>query len=243
VTVRAVRHYHAKGLLAEPVRDRSGYRRYGPAALVALIRIRTLAEAGVPLGRVRELLQSDEAAFAAAIAEIDQRLREEIHTRQRHRERIAQLVPGDRLVLPAEVASLLERLRALDIDERIIQIERDGWTLLAAHSPETTRTWAARKQAQLRAGPLVDFYLALSDALDRPADDSELVVLADEMAAHIAELAQQHDADGPGVEPQFAQMIDRLAFDTAPPARRLIELLHARGWAGWGALNRDTTTP
>jgi DNA-binding transcriptional MerR regulator len=29
VTVRTIRHYHAKGLLAEPPRDPSGYRRYG----------------------------------------------------------------------------------------------------------------------------------------------------------------------------------------------------------------------
>ncbi len=31
VTVRAVRHYHAKGLLPEPPRDGSGYRRYDAA--------------------------------------------------------------------------------------------------------------------------------------------------------------------------------------------------------------------
>ncbi|MGV9584663.1 MerR family transcriptional regulator [Nocardia farcinica] len=36
-------HYHAKGLLAEPERDHSGYRRYPAAAVVELIRIRTLA--------------------------------------------------------------------------------------------------------------------------------------------------------------------------------------------------------
>lgn len=46
VTVRAVRHYHAKGLLPEPERDRSGYRRYGGDAVVDLIRIRTLAGPG-----------------------------------------------------------------------------------------------------------------------------------------------------------------------------------------------------
>jgi DNA-binding transcriptional MerR regulator len=66
VTVRAVRHYHAKGLLPEPKRDHSGYRRYDAAAVVELIRIRTLAEAGVPLARVRELLQADATEFAAA---------------------------------------------------------------------------------------------------------------------------------------------------------------------------------
>src|SRR5580700_1141695 len=46
VTVRAVRHYHAKGLLPEPERDHSGYRRYDAGAVVELIRIRTLAAAG-----------------------------------------------------------------------------------------------------------------------------------------------------------------------------------------------------
>ncbi|MEV1178885.1 MerR family transcriptional regulator, partial [Nonomuraea sp. NPDC049784] len=81
VTVRAVRHYHAKGLLPEPERDHSGYRRYGAGAVVELIKIRTLAEAGVPLARVRELLQADEEEFAAAVADIDRRLRAEIRER------------------------------------------------------------------------------------------------------------------------------------------------------------------
>ncbi len=46
VTVRAIRHYHQRGLLAEPARDSSGYRRYDGPAVVDLIRIKTLAEAG-----------------------------------------------------------------------------------------------------------------------------------------------------------------------------------------------------
>jgi DNA-binding transcriptional MerR regulator len=60
VTVRAVRHYHAKCLLPEPERDHSGYRRYDAAAVVDLIRIRTLAEAGVPLSRVKDLLAAED---------------------------------------------------------------------------------------------------------------------------------------------------------------------------------------
>jgi DNA-binding transcriptional MerR regulator len=78
VTVRAVRHYHAKGLLPEPERDHSGYRRYNAAAVVELIRIRTLAHAGVPLSRVQELLAAGDEEFAAALADIDRRLRAEI---------------------------------------------------------------------------------------------------------------------------------------------------------------------
>ena len=89
VTVRAVRHYHAKGLLPEPERDHSGYRRYDAQAVIELIKIRTLAEAGVPLARVQELLAADEEEFATAVAEIDRRLRREIRERQDHRRQIA----------------------------------------------------------------------------------------------------------------------------------------------------------
>jgi len=49
VTIKAVRHYHQRGLLEEPPRDSSGYRRYSAEHAIALIKIKTLAEAGVPL--------------------------------------------------------------------------------------------------------------------------------------------------------------------------------------------------
>lgn len=120
VTVRAVRHYHAKGLLPEPARDHSGYRRYDAAAVVELIRIRTLAEAGVPLARVKELLAAGQEEFAAAVDEIDRRLRAEIRERQRHRERIVQLAAGESLALPPEAVAYLDRLRELGIPERMI---------------------------------------------------------------------------------------------------------------------------
>ncbi|MFC9437236.1 MerR family transcriptional regulator, partial [Nocardia sp. NPDC057030] len=103
VTVRAIRHYHAKGLLPEPDRDHAGYRRYPAAAVVELIKIRTLADAGVPLARVHELLAADPDELAAAVVQIDERLRAEIRLRQRHRERIARLAAGDSLALPAQV--------------------------------------------------------------------------------------------------------------------------------------------
>ena len=60
-----MRHYHQIGLLPEPERDASGYRSYAAPDVVRLIRIRTLAEAGVPLARVQELLGADEDGFAA----------------------------------------------------------------------------------------------------------------------------------------------------------------------------------
>lgn len=136
VTVRAVRHYHAKGLLAEPGRDHAGYRRYDVEALIDVIKIRTLSSAGVPLARVRELLAADQDDLAAAVHEISTRLQAEIRQRQTHLARIAELTAGESLVLPPPVVALLDRLRGLGVDERIVVVERDGWIPLTAMSPE-----------------------------------------------------------------------------------------------------------
>ncbi|MDH6436057.1 DNA-binding transcriptional MerR regulator [Streptomyces sp. SAI-144] len=241
VTVRAVRHYHAKGLLPEPERDHSGYRRYGADAVVELVKIRTLAEAGVPLARVRALLQANEEEFAAAVADIDKRLRAEIRERQRHRERIARLAAGDSLALPQEVVDYLDRLRALGVDERIVQVERDGWIPLAARSPERVSEWMERKREQITDPQIIDFYLTLSQALDRSDDDLRLVELADKLAAYITQMADEQGefyVDDTGIEPPFAELLDTHVFDTLPPARRLIELLKNRGWTGWTKLER-----
>ncbi|SEG62582.1 MerR family regulatory protein [Nonomuraea solani] len=63
MTIRAIRHYHQRGLLPEPERDASGYRRYGPRAVVDLIRIKTLVAAGVPLARVEQLLAAGQGCL------------------------------------------------------------------------------------------------------------------------------------------------------------------------------------
>ncbi|MFI7537834.1 MerR family transcriptional regulator [Streptosporangium sp. NPDC049376] len=246
VTVRAVRHYHAKGLLPEPERDNSGYRRYDAGAVIELIRIRTLAEAGVPLARVRELLRAGQEEFAAAVADIDRRLQAEIRERQRHRERISRLASGDSLVLPPEVVEYLDRMRALGVDERIVQAERDGWIPLAAHSPERVPEWMARKRRQLDDPRLVDFYLILGQALDRADDDPRLIELADKLAAYLTRMADERGedyVDDIDIELPLVKLMDTLAFATVPPARRLIELLKQRGWTGWTKLERVTSTP
>src|SRR5262249_31793676 len=136
VTIKAVRHYHRLGLLEEPLRDSSGYRRYGAEHAIALVEIRTLAEAGVPLARIDELLDAGPDRFTAAIAEIDRGLRRRVEELVGVRERIARLHAGDRLFVSAEIADFLERLRALGVSRRGVRTERDGWILMQATSPE-----------------------------------------------------------------------------------------------------------
>lgn len=242
VTVRAVRHYHAKGLLPEPERDYSGYRRYDAAAVVQLVKIRTLADAGVPLARVQELLVADDEEFSAAVADIDRRLRAEIRERQHHRERIARLAAGDSLALPPEAIRYLERMRELGFRDRIIEIERDSWILIAAQMPDEVPALMAMKQAQIEHEGLRRLYRDFGDAADFLPDDPRLPEVADRVAAFIEAAA----ADAEGMEDEYPVSEDLVALlDTAfiesfPWAARLLELLEERGWTGWTDIRRVT---
>jgi len=239
VTVRAVRHYHAKALLPEPERDRSGYRRYDAHAVVELIRIRTLAEAGVPLARVRELLAAGDEEFNVAVADIDRRLRAEIRERQRHRERIAQLAAGDSLALPPEAVAYLDRLRGLGLPEPMIEGERDAWILVAAQLPEQMSFYMTLKQQQLDDPATVELYRDLADAIAWQADDPRLVAVRDRLVALLdaadAEGWESHDEQ---MTDELAELLDSVFLDSMPIAPRLLELLEERGWRGWTKLER-----
>ncbi len=232
VTVRAVRHYHAKGLLPEPGRDHSGYRRYDAGAVVELIKIRTLAEAGVPLSRVRTLLAAGDEEFAAAVEDIDRRLRAEIRERQRHRERIAQLAAGDSLALPPEAVAYLERMRALGFRERLIEIERDSWILIAAQMPDEVPALMAIKHAQIEHETLRRLYLDIGDLADCAPDDPRLPELADRVAAFIEAAAAEAEAAGHGGRAPDQQRPRRAAGHRV---RRVLPVRAASAGAAGGA--------
>ncbi|MDT3443022.1 MULTISPECIES: MerR family transcriptional regulator [unclassified Pseudofrankia] len=239
VTVRAVRHYHVKGLLPEPERDRSGYRRYDARAVVELIKIRTLAEAGVPLARVRELLAAGEEEFNAAVADIDRRLRAEIRERQRHRERIAQLAAGDSLALPPEAVAYLDRLRELGLPEQMIQGERDGWILVAAQLPQHMSLYMKLKEQELDNPETVELYWDLAAMIDWEVDDPRLAAVADRLVASLETAGMEgwedHDQE---ITDELADLLDSFFLDSLPIARRLMELLEERGWRGWTKFER-----
>lgn len=242
VTAKTVRHYHAKGLLPEPERDHSGYRRYDATAVVDLIKIRTLAKAGVPLTRVQALLQAGDEEFAAAVADIDRRLRAEIRERHRHRERIAQLAAGDYLALPTEVVAYLDRLRSLDLPSAMIDAERDAWILVAAQMPEQMPFYMELKQRQLDDPSVLGLYRELGDALGWEIDDPRV----DRIADHIVELLEAGDAAPAHGEPddmddQTATLLDSVFIESVPIARQLMSLIEKRGWTGWTKNKRITT--
>jgi DNA-binding transcriptional MerR regulator len=244
VTTRAVRHYHQVGLLPEPERDASGYRRYGAIAVVSLIKIRTLANAGVPLSAIAELLQADAAAFAEAVKRIDGRLRDEIARLELSRRQVAQLAAGDSLVVPPEVAHYLNRLRQIGASERIVQGERDAWILVAARWPDLIREWMPDKLAQLEDPRLVRLYRLMSEIAENDQGGNDDPRLA-EVADILADLLEQAYAAGGDAQAGFGKgddlpfdLLDALAVESDPRMERLQQLMRERGWAGWARMER-----
>ena len=107
VTVKTVRVYHQHGLIDEPRRDSSGYRRYGSADLLRLVQVRTLAGAGVPLAEIGDLLDADPDRFAAALVNVERRLTDRIEELIARRDMLHRLAHGDRVLLPDRACALL----------------------------------------------------------------------------------------------------------------------------------------
>jgi len=246
VTVRAVRHYHQIGLLPEPERDASGYRRYGAKAVVSLIKIRTLANAGVPLSQIGQMLEADAAAFAEAVQRIDSRLHDEIERLETSRKQIAQLAAGDSLALPPEVTSYLDRLREIGASARMVEAERDGWILVTARWPESIPEIMPGKLAELNDPQVVRLYRILSEILETGAsDDQRLQEAADIMAAGL----EQAYAAGEIIAGEMApddltfDLLDALAVESDPRAQRMLDLMRERGWDGWARSRRLAEPP
>ncbi len=241
VTVRAVRHYHHLGLLPEPARNSSGYRAYDAGAVVRLIRIRTLAEAGVPLARVQELLDATTEEVSEAVAQIDAELRAKIRELQDHRRRIARLAAGDTQAVPAEVVAYLDKLRATGVSQALVEGERDGWILMAARWPEKIPELMVDKMAQLDDPRTVKLYLLLDELVEIGMDEDRLNAAADLLAELAEESAEQGDLDRQNEEmsdESYFDLVDAFASDAHPIIERLQELMVERGWSGWSRIER-----
>ena len=241
VTVRAVRHYHAKGLLPEPERDHSGYRRYDAKAVIELIRIRTLAEAGVPLARVQQLLEADEEEFATAVAEIDRRLRARSANARSTDARSRSSPPATASRCRPRSSSYLDELRARGVPEALVEGERDGWILMAARWPEKIPELMVDKLAQLEDPRTVQLYQLIGDLLELGPDEERLNAVADLIAEIAEQAAERGDLDRQNEDlndDAYVALIDSFASDSHPLVERLQELMAERGWSGWSRMEK-----
>ncbi|MFI1968301.1 MerR family transcriptional regulator [Streptomyces cinnamoneus] len=222
VTVRTVRHYHHVGLLPEPERDASGYRRYGAQAAVDLIRIRTLADAGVPLARIDALLHARPTEFAAAITDIDAELQRKIDQLTGYRRRITELASGERLVLPLEVVAILNRMRSLGVSEQRVRLERDSWILIQALDPHAMPQRIRDKNASLDDPETTRLYLACDQSVDWDPHDPRLDRLIDDLDAW--EIKHERDSG----QPRYLKLVSSRISEASPAWQRILDALAHR---------------
>lgn len=190
VTVKAVRHYHRIGLLDEPPRDGSGYRRYGAAEVLRLVRIRTLAAAGVPLAEIGAMLEYGPERFAQALAGVEERLNERIEELTARRAMLRRLADGDQALLPDRAADLLERGRAAGLPPEEVAATREGMVLARALDPDAFDAYLANLEEALADPDVIDLHKRAQKALAWDPDDPRL----EEVATAMAEYALAHPA-------------------------------------------------
>ncbi len=185
VTVKAIRHYHKHGLMDEPRRDGSGYRRYGSADLLRLIQIRTLAAAGVPLAEIRAILDADPDRFAAALVDVERRLTERIDDLIARRDMLRRLTTGDRALLPDRVLVKLDRVAAdLGFTPDDVMMAREGLVLIRALVPEGFDDYVAKVERALDDPHYLSLVKRMWHAAEWEPDDPRVDELATAMADH-----------------------------------------------------------
>ncbi|MFH8614956.1 MerR family transcriptional regulator [Streptomyces sp. NPDC017979] len=233
VSIKTVRVYHDKGLLPEPERDASGYRRYGADAAVDLIKIRTLAEAGVPLARIRELRAASDEEFQRALREIGDELAARIRGLRATQERLSQLAAGELAPLPGEVAAHLCDLKGWGFTPRWIDLQRDLWILVFATHPDRAAALFHDQCASLAEPALRRLFLEYDRAYDLAADDPRI----DGLARRIGEATRErYGAEGELPQLDAASEIPGLirgAVCDASPAWRRLDALIRHHLAEW----------
>ncbi|MGC5015017.1 MerR family transcriptional regulator [Streptosporangium sp. DT93] len=223
VSTRTVRHYHHLGLLPEPVRRANGYRTYRLRDAVVLARVRRLAELGLSLDEIRDVLADDRGReLREVLLELDADLAGQERAIAARRERLAALLaqadPHPDSAVSPEMASVLRDLSVED--SAFAAADRE---LLALMDTVTGPADRARMLGLLR--PLTEpealarghaLYARLDELAGADPGDPRVAALAADLVAHLpAEMAETMVTElAPEAEPWTETMEDML-----PPAR------------------------
>ncbi|MEO3819403.1 MerR family transcriptional regulator [Plantactinospora sp. B24E8] len=116
VSTRAVRHYHHLGLLPEPHRLGNGYRAYRLRDAVLLARIRRLAELGLALDEIRDILGDAQGReLREVLEELDADLARQQEALATRRQRLATLLAEADLDVDSTVPEPVRRIVGFDV--------------------------------------------------------------------------------------------------------------------------------
>lgn len=184
VTVKTVRHYHKLGLLDEPQRDSSGYRRYGSAELLRLVQTRTLAAAGVPLADIGPLLDSERKSLAEELVWVERRLSARIAELTEQRRILRRLTSGDHMLLPAHAVKMLEGMPTLGFTPQDVQTARESFVLARALVPDRFDDYLTSVERALQDARFVELTRRSAEVISWEPDDPRVEQLAGDMAEH-----------------------------------------------------------
>jgi DNA-binding transcriptional MerR regulator len=160
-SLRAVRHYHDVGLLDEPERHGNGYKQYGVAHLVRVLRIKRLTDLGFSLSQITAMGDTDDHP-EQALRTLDAELAATIERLRRVRVELDLILSQAVLTdLPPEIAPAADGADLTDTDRSFVVV------LSRVLGPEGMRAYADMLK-NLPANPdASEFYDLPADADDR----------------------------------------------------------------------------
>lgn len=197
VTVRAVRYYHQKHLLAEPERRANGYRDYTVDHLVALIRLRQLTESGLSLEHAGAIISDAASPTDEALDEVDAVLGQRIAALTSQRERLAEARADGRVGLSKLAAALATAPADTPIS-----------TLFAHLYADDER---ARQLADTMNRPEVRSKVIAAQESFYDVDESTSAAELDELATEFACIAKEFLPDAPMVTDEQSRLLLTLA--------------------------------
>ncbi|MFG2978386.1 MerR family transcriptional regulator [Streptomyces sp. NPDC048331] len=259
-TPRAVRHYHAIGLLPEPERGSDDRRRYGYDDMIRLLWIRRMADAGIPLDDIHAAFRGA-TGIEESLARLEESLASKAAAIEAQRAAVKRLREvGSPLGLLSPVVTGRLRdlppgsLRSADLDTLLVTervfgplgaaVQANRFIVLATH-PElrAEEDRLAEAEAALddtmspddpRIEDLVaqrcDHETALENAGERSGVEAALDVLLDQEDEH----ADEEEGEA---RTSVLEAIGKMPYDFSPARvryeERVIELLHPAGPDGY----------
>jgi DNA-binding transcriptional MerR regulator len=212
-SLRAVRHYHEVGLLAEPERRANGYKQYGVAHLIRVLRIKRLTDLGFSLSQIAAMGDTDDHP-EEALRTLDAELAATIERLQRARVELAlimrQSLPTD---LPPEFAPAA-RAEMSDADRSMITV------MTRVMGPALRQAYADMLRNRSDEPTNKEF-----DALPADADERTRRDLAERMAPYVQALFDEHpdlralNTDAPYGQSFTTKTISKALRDLYNPAQ------------------------
>ncbi|MFC6081109.1 MerR family transcriptional regulator [Sphaerisporangium aureirubrum] len=240
VSTRTVRHYHHLGLLPEPVRLANGYREYRLRDAIVLARVRRLAELGLSLDEIRDVLADDQGReLREVLMELDADLAGQQESIGARRARLATLLARDDLdadsTVSPDMAAVLRDLHTAG--SRFAEVDRDFLALMdTAADPDDRKAVLGLMRPLTEPAALARshaLYARLDEIAEATPGDPRVPALAADLAAHLpddlaAAMIEHLPADGDSMGAWLETLDDEMTPAQAEVFRQVVRILAGR---------------